>query len=174
MRCRKVSSSGVVELVEAYVLLGISNSSPPASLVSQACPMVPLAARLSPTDTKAGQAEVLLAFCSLVFADSPFHCLSFRPAEVPLQETPSLANYVILILCSTSYQSHLSSCTLEAFLEAIACVHTSGSRMRASRHLAYGGSKSLISLVTLGRLVCQLNGSKSPLVISNVTHLSLG
>lgn len=161
-------------LVGACVSLAISNSSPPARLVSQACSVVPRAGSLSPSDTKAGQAEVLLAFCTSVFADSPFPCLSFRPTAVPLQETPPLTNYAMLIHLSTSYQSHLACCTLEAFLEAIACVHTSGSRTRASRHLAYEGSESLLSLVTLGRLTCQLNGSGTPLITSNLTHLSLG
>lgn len=128
-------------LVGACVLLDTSDSRPPARLVSQACSMVPRTGRLSPNDTKAGQAEVLLAFCTLVFADSHFPCLSFMPTAVPLQETPSLTNYVMLVHPSTSYQSHLSSCTLEAFLEAIACVHTSGSGTSASRHLAYEGKR---------------------------------
>lgn len=68
----------------------------------------------------------------------------------------------------------MSSCMLEAFLEAIASVHTSGSGTHASGHLAYEGSEFLLSLVTLGKLTCWLNGSKTPLVTSNLTHLSLG
>ena len=169
MRCRKVSSRGVPArslcLIRHQRLQSSSKAGLPGMLHSAPC---------SPSDTKTGQPQVLLAFCTLVFADSPFPCLSFRPTAVPLQETPSLTNYVMLIHPSTSYQSHLSSRMLEAFLESVACVHTSGSGMRASRHLAYEGSESLLSLVTLGRLTCWLNGSKTPLVISNLTHLSLG
>jgi len=84
---------------------------------------------------------------------APFPCLSLRLTAVLLQETPSLTTYVMLIHPSTSYQSHLFSCTLEAFLEAVACVQTSGSGTHVSGHLTYEGSESLLSLVTLGKLM---------------------
>lgn len=111
------------------------------------------------------QQSLLLASCTLVFADSHSLCLSFRPTTVPHPETPFF---------DTVPNAYPSSRFLSGPFVFLQAGSSLGAGMCASRYLAYGGSELLLSLVTLSRFMCWLNWGEAPSVTSNPTHLSPG
>lgn len=148
---------------------------PPARLVSQAWSTVPRAETFSPNAQRQGELSCFWLFAPWSLLTSPFpacpsgrqQCHSRRPLLPPTTSCWSIPPLLIRAIWPPA-------CWRLSWRQLPVCRARAAGHGLAGTHRAYGGTESLLSLVIFGRLMYRLNGSETPLVISNRTHLSLG